>query len=320
MDDSQPFSLNNLRIALFMGGPGTEAQVSRWSGEAVAKALRKGGADVVICDLHDTNVVMPENIDIVFDIIHGTFGEDGTLQSILEERHVPYTGAGVEGSRIAFDKILSKKRFLEAGIPTARFEIIKQGEHPTMKPPYVIKTPRGGSTIGTYIIKENDPVAINAALNDVAQYGDEILVEEFVEGRELTVGIVGEDVLPIIEIKAKEGRYDFNHKYSPGGSQHLIPAPLSPAQTEEIQNIAMSVHRALGLEVYSRIDMMLGHDGKVAVLEANTIPGMTETSLLPDAAAVFGLDFTALCTRIIELSLVRYHRHGSSSLYSQSSL
>lgn len=303
--NSKPFSLKDLRVAVFMGGPGTEAQVSRWSGEAVAKALRQGGADVIVCDLHDTKVVVPENIDIVFNVIHGAFGEDGTLQAILEERGISYTGAGVEGSRKAFDKIFSKKCFVEAGIPTALFEIIKKGERPTFKPPYVIKTPRGGSSIGTYIIKENDTVAIEAALKDVVQYGDEILIEKFVPGREMTVGILGEDVLPIIEIKAKEGIYDFQHKYSQGGSQHLVPAPLTSAQTEEIQKIAMAAHRALGLEVYSRIDLMLDDDGQIAILEANTLPGMTETSLLPDAAAVFGLDFTALCARIVELSLLR---------------
>lgn len=301
----QPFNLKNLRIAVFMGGPGAEAQVSRWSGEGVAKALRKGGADVVVCDLHDTNVVVPEKIDIVFDIIHGTFGEDGTLQAILEERGIPYTGAGVEGSRMAFDKILSKKRFLEAGIPTARFEILQRGERPKMPVPYVIKAPREGSTIGIHIIKKNDEAEITAALEDSFQYGDTILVEEFFLGRELTVGILGDDILPIIEIKAQEGVYDYQNKYTPGRSEHLIPAPIDAVLTKKIQETALAAHRALGLEVYSRVDIILREDGKFIVLEANSLPGMTETSLLPDAAASFGLDFTALCARIVELSLAK---------------
>lgn len=307
------FSLKNLRIAVFMGGPGAEAEVSRWSGEAVAKALREGGADVIVCDIQGTKVEVPENIDIVFDIIHGTFGEDGTLQAILEERGVSYTGAGVEGSRLAFDKILSKKCFLEAGIPTASFEILQRGERPKMSVPYVIKAPCEGSTIGIHIIKENDVAVITAALEDSFKYGDTVLVEEFFPGRELTVGILGDDILPIIEIKAQEGVYDYQNKYTPGKSEHLIPAPLDPSQTKKIQETALAAHHALGLEVYSRVDLILGADGKFIVLEANTLPGMTQTSLLPDAAAVFGLDFTALCARIVELSF-NVHRSYCSEI------
>jgi D-alanine-D-alanine ligase len=304
---TQPFSLKNLRIAVMMGGPGAEAQVSRWSGESVIKALRQGGADVVVCDLQDTNVVVPENIDIVFDIIHGTFGEDGTLQAILEERGIPYTGSRVEGSRIAFDKILSKKRFLEVGIPTASFEILQRGERPKMSVPYVIKAPCEGSTIGIHIIKENNEATITAALEDAFQYGETVLVEEFCPGRELTVGILGDDVFPIIEIRAKEGVYDYQNKYTQGGSEHLIPAPIDASLTKKIQETALAVHRALGLEVWSRVDFILRDDGHFIVLEANALPGMTDTpSLFPDAAASFGLDFTTLCARIVELSLVRY--------------
>ncbi len=302
------FSLKNRRIAVLMGGSGAEAQVSRWSGEAVAKALRAGGAEVVICDLKDTNLILPEHCEIAFNLIHGTFGEDGTLQALLEERGIPYTGAGVESSRLAFDKILAKEIFVEAGIPTARFEILQRAESPKMSVPYVIKAPREGSSFGVHIIKENNPKLIAAALEDAFRYGDTIFVEEFFSGREVTVGVLGEDVLPIIEIKAKEGLYDFDHKYTPGGSEHLVPAPLDAVLTKKIQGIALAAHRALGIEVYSRVDLMLGNDGRIAVLEVNTIPGMTQTSLLPDAAAAFGLDFTALCAKIVELSLARFKK------------
>lgn len=306
-----PFSLKNLRVAVFMGGPGAEAQVSRWSGEAVAQALRKGGADVVICDIEGTNIEIPENIDIVFDLIHGTFGEDGTLQALLDERSVRYTGEGAEGSRIAFDKILSKKRFLEEGIPTAPFEILKFGERPKMPLPYVIKASREGSAIGIHIVKTgSDEEVITAALEDSFKYGDTVLVEKFLPGRELTVGILGDDVLPIIEIKTEEGFYDYENKYTPGKSEHLIPAPIDPSLTTKIQETALAAHRALGLEVYSRVDIILGDDGKFIVLETNTLPGMTQTSLLPDAAAIFGLDFTQLCARIIELSFARYSKRS----------
>ncbi len=209
------FSLKNRRIAVLMGGPGAEAQVSRWSGEGVAKALQAGGAEVVVCDLKNTNVVLPENSEIVFNIVHGTFGEDGALQALLEERGVPYTGAGVESSRLAFDKILSKEFFVQAGIPTARFEVLQRGERPQMSVPYVIKAPREGSSVGVHIIKKNDNVLIAAALEDAFRYGESVhsvLVEEFFSGREMTVGILGDTVLPIVEIQAKEGVYDFDNK------------------------------------------------------------------------------------------------------------
>ena len=288
-----------------MGGPGAESQVSRWSGEAVAKALRAGGAKVTVYDVCNTHFILPAGMDIVFNIIHGTFGEDGAVQALFDKHGIPYTGEGEQGSRLAFDKILSKECFIKDRVPTANFEIIRRGERPKMQVPYVIKPPREGSAIGVHIIKENNEARINAALEDAFKYGETVLVEEFISGRELTVGILGNDILPIIEIKAKEGVYDYEHKYTKGGSEHLIPAPLEPLQTENIQKIALAAHRALGLEVYSRVDLILADDGSVVVLEVNTVPGMTETSLLPDAAAVFGLDFTALCARIIELSLAK---------------
>lgn len=295
-------------IAVLMGGPGVEREVSLSSGEAVAKALREAGLSVVAYDVKDECFELPVGVTFAMNMIHGTFGEDGALQALLEKKGIPYSGAGVEGSRLAINKIESKKRFIEVGIPTAPFEILREGEMPTMSAPFVIKAPKEGSALGIYIIKENDPEQIASALKEAFCYGTEVLVEEFFSGKELTVGILGEDVLPIIEIKAKDGLYDYKNKYSVGGSQHLIPAPLDPSQTEKIQKIALAAHRALGLEVYSRVDIILGSDGRIAVLEINTIPGMTETSLLPDAAAVFGLDFTALCVRIIELSFARFKK------------
>ncbi|HLB34569.1 MAG: D-alanine--D-alanine ligase [Verrucomicrobia bacterium RIFCSPHIGHO2_12_FULL_41_10] len=297
------FTLQNRRIAVLMGGPGSEREVSIWSGEAVAKALEKGGAEVILCDLHDAQFTLPQDIDIAFNVIHGTFGEDGQLQALLEEHGISYTGEGVKGSRLAFDKILSKKRFVEEGIPTPLFEIIQRGERPKMKVPYVIKPPQQGSTVGIHIIKEDHESTITEALQDAFQYGDELLVEEFFPGKELTVGILGDKALPIIEIRPHEGFYDYKHKYTKGASDYLVPAPLEALQTEEIQKIALAAHRSLGLAIYSRVDIMLTEDGRIGVLEINTIPGMTETSLLPKAAAVSGLDFTALCAKIIELSL-----------------
>lgn len=296
-------------IAVLMGGPGVERDVSLVSGKSVAKALQDAGLSVIPCDVQGHELELPEGVTFVMNMIHGTFGEDGELQALLEKKGIPYSGAGVEASRLAINKIESKRKFLEDGIPTAPFEILRAGEEPSLLAPFVVKPPKEGSALGVYIVKENDPVQIQAALKGAFQYGPEILVEEFFSGKELTVGILGEDIFPIVEIKAKDGDYNYENKYRVGGSEHLIPAPLDPVMTEKIKHIALSAHRSLGIEVYSRVDIMLGDDGRIAVLEVNTIPGMTETSLLPDAARVFGLDFTALCLRVIQLSLLARHRY-----------
>ncbi|MBX9742342.1 MAG: D-alanine--D-alanine ligase [Chthoniobacterales bacterium] len=306
MDISDFSDLKKHHIAVLMGGPGAEREVSLASGKAVAQALQQGGLSVVECDIKDEAFDLPAGVTFAMNMIHGTFGEDGTLQALLEKRGIPYSGAGVVASRLAIDKVESKKRFVAAGVPTATFEVLQKGERPTLSLPFVIKPPREGSALGVHIMKaDSDQRAIDAALKDVFSYDNEALVEEFFPGKELTVGILGEEVLPIIEIVAKDGLYNYENKYTVGGSRHLIPAPLDPVTTKQVQQAALAAHRALGVEVYSRIDVILHDDGRIAVLEVNTIPGMTETSLLPDAAAVFGLDFPALCVRIMELSLAK---------------
>ena len=206
-------------------------------------------------------------------------------------------------------KIETKERFAERGIPSADFEILKIGEKPTMPLPYVVKAPRQGSTVGVYIVRE--PGEVEAALKGAAEYDTRLLVEKFIPGRELTVGILGDKALPIIQIVPKSGFYDFNNKYpflnpqGGGGAEHLCPAPLDPAETLRIQQIALDAHRSLGLEVYSRVDFILTEQGDPYVLEINTIPGMTEASLLPEAAGVAGISYPALCREIIELSLAK---------------
>ena len=292
-----------------MGGPGSEREVSLASAAGVARALRELGAEVVEIDVAGPGFDVPRDVFIAFNIIHGTFGEDGDLQEILEERGIPYTGEGIEGSRLAFDKIESKRKFVEHGVPTAEFEIIKAGGRPSLPLPYVVKAPRQGSSVGVYIVKTAEE--IDPALKDAAQYDDVLLVEKFVKGRELTVGILGDLALPVIEICPKEGFYDFKNKYpflnpqAGGGADHYCPAPLPEKATRLIQEIALAAHGSLGLEVYSRVDVLLSDDGVPYVLEINTIPGMTEASLLPEAAAVAGIGYGALCERIIELSMAR---------------
>lgn len=296
------------RIAVLMGGPGSERDVSLATGAGVANALRSLGAEVTEVDVRGADFVLPQDIDLAFVAIHGTFGEDGQVQQILEERGVAYTGEGVEESRIAFDKILSKEKFDAHGVTTPAWEIVRAGEKPSLSLPLVIKAPRQGSTVGVYIVK--DKAALAAALEDGMKYDERLLVEQFIPARELTVGILGDKALPIIEIIAKDGFYDFAEKYpflnpsggGGGGARHVCPAEISAEQTTAIQDLALRAHRALGLRVYSRVDVMLPPVGEPTVLEINTIPGMTPNSLLPEAAGVAGISYPALCARIIELS------------------
>lgn len=301
---SEEIFLKDKQIAVLKGGPGAEREVSLRSGAAVGRALTALGARVVEVDVTGTDFSVPEGCFLAFNMIHGTFGEDGGIQEILEQRGIPYTGEGVDGSRLAFDKILSKERFKASGVPTADWHVVRRGEIPRFDFPYVLKAPRQGSSVGVHIVK--DAQAVEAALEDCFQFGDEVLVEEFFKGRELTVGILGEAALPIVEIVPQDGFYDYQHKYTKGASEYFVPAAISPEQTQTVQKAALAAHKSLGLEVYSRVDVLLAPDGRISVLEINTIPGMTETSLLPKAAAVIGLDFPALCDRIGVISMKRF--------------
>ncbi len=297
------------KIAVLIGGPGSERDVSLATGRGVSKALRSAGIEVVDVDVRDENFKLPDDVDLAFITIHGTFGEDGQVQKILETRGIAYTGEGVKGSELAFDKIRSKEKFIEHGVPTPKSEVITAGGRPTIPMPIVVKPPRQGSTVGVYIIKNE--AELDSALAEVAKFDRELLVEEFIQGRELTIGILGDQALPIIEIIPKSGFYDFNNKYpflnpqAGGGADHVCPAKIDDAKTKEIQALALRAHRSLGLQVYSRVDVLLPENGGPTVLEANTIPGMTEASLLPEAAAVAGISYVDLCLRIIELSRAR---------------
>jgi D-alanine-D-alanine ligase len=294
------------KIAVLKGGPGSERDVSLATGAGVAKALRSSGAEVVDVDVRDENFQLPSDVDLAFITIHGTFGEDGQLQKILETRGIAYTGDDVEGSRTAFDKIQSKKKFEEQGVTTPRWQVIRPGQNPTIPLPIVVKPPRQGSTVGVYIVR--NPSELASALTDVVKYDQEVLVEEFIAGRELTVGVLGDQALPILEIIPKSGFYDFNNKYpflnpnAGGGAEHVCPAKIDSEKTKQIQELALRAFRSLGLRVYGRVDVLLPEEGEPTVLEVNTIPGMTEASLLPEAAAAAGINYADLCLRIIELS------------------
>lgn len=296
---------DNLLIAVLMGGPGSERQVSLASGNAVLKALQAAGCNAVGVDVTGPDFALPAGTGLAFNVIHGTFGEDGRLQQILEDRGIPYTGAGVEASRVAFDKNLAKEKFLAAGVPTPASEIVSGIRTPSIPAPFVVKPPREGSSVGVTIVK--DPAQALAAMENAAQYGSEILVEAFVEGMELTVAILDDVAMPIVHIIPPEGVYDMASKYpwlsGAKGSQYICPADLDAETTRRVQEAALAGHRSLGVEIYSRVDVLLDASGNPFVLEANTIPGMTETSLLPKSAAAHGIGFTELCLKIAELSL-----------------
>jgi D-alanine-D-alanine ligase len=300
------------KIAVLMGGPGSERDVSLATGRGVSKALRSLGADIVDVDVRDENFVLPEDVDLAFITIHGTFGEDGQLQKILDDRGIPYTGDGVEESLIAFDKILTKEKFREHNVVTPEWEVVDAGQRPKIAVPLVVKPARQGSTVGVVIVKNESE--IDSAMKEAAKYDRKLLVEKFVSGRELTIGILGDQALPILEIIPKGGFYDFNTKYpflnpqAGASAEHVCPAKIDPAKTKMIQELALQAFRARGLVVYGRVDVLLSGAGDPFVLEVNTIPGMTETSLLPEAAAAVGINYIDLCLRIIELSHARRER------------
>lgn len=303
---------DTLLIAVLMGGPGSEREVSLASGRAVAEALRGEGLRVEEVDVVDRTPVLPAGTGLAYNVIHGTFGEDGGLQEYLEGLGVPYTGAGVATSRVAFDKVASKEVFVAAGVPTPASEIVDVSAGimmPAMEVPYVVKPPCEGSSVGVHIVRT--PNEAESALTDVAQYGNEALVEQFVEGKELTVAIVGDEVFPVVHIiPPDDGWYDMETKYPwlsgrEGGSRYVCPAELTDAERQAVQAAAKKAHDSLGIEIYSRVDVLLDCLGHPYILEANTIPGMTATSLLPKAAAAAepGYEFGALCRRIAELSM-----------------
>jgi D-alanine-D-alanine ligase len=303
----QRLDLSNKKIVILCGGPSAEREVSLRSGAAVGRALQSLGAETILVDPETGDVRLPERLDFIFNALHGTFGEDGTVQTILDQTGVPYTGEGLDGSRAAFDKIESKKRFIKAGVATAPYVTLRKGENLELSLPVVVKVPCQGSSVGIYIVKE--PAELDAALAKAFSQTDTVLVEKFIAGRELTVGVLGDEALPIIEIRPKGGFYSYENKYTwtnrGGAAEHECPAQLPNGETELVQEAALAAHRALGLQIYSRVDVILDENRLPQVLEVNTIPGMTETSLLPEAAAAAGISMPKLCEKILQLSLER---------------
>ena len=295
-----------LNITVMLGGPSAEREVSLRSGAAVAKALRSLGHDVSEIDPREGEFVLPPNTEVVFLALHGTYGEDGTVQAELEKLGVPYTGCDAVASQIAFDKVLTKEKCLAAGVPTAKFVTVKSPQTPLPKNltlPLVAKPSRQGSSVGLQFIERAEDWS--NALAESLKFDSEVLVEEKIIGRETTVGILDGQVLPVVEVRPKGGSYDYKNKYTAGATDYFCPADFDAATTKRIQDAALGAFRAVGGRDYSRVDVMVRADGSPVVLEVNTLPGMTETSLLPKAAAAVGMNFAELCGRMVALALRR---------------
>jgi D-alanine-D-alanine ligase len=293
-------------VVVMMGGPGAEREVSLSSGASVASALRSTGHAVTEIDPSDRTFKLPVDTHVVFLALHGDYGEDGTVQGQLEALGVPYTGCGVETSRIAFDKVLSKERFSAAGVGTPAYAVVDRPDAAWPEPvrvPAVLKPARQGSSVGLQFIDNVD--AWPSALAECLRHDDRALLEERISGRECTVGIMEGRPLPVVEVRPRSGVYDFESKYTSGATDYVCPADLADDVTTAVQEAGLAAFEAVGGGDYCRVDVMVGSRGEPFVLEVNTLPGMTPTSLLPKAAAAAGMDYPSLCERMVELALRR---------------
>ena len=261
----------------------------------------------------DNDSIMGDNVleicraaDVTFLVLHSDEGENGKLQAALDIAGVKYTGSGYLGSALAMNKALSKALFAQHGIPTPAGICVRRGEKPYADAgfPCVVKPCSGGSSVGTSIVHSRD--AYEAALELAFRYEDSVIVEHYIKGRELTVGVLGREAMPVVEIIPKTGFYDYKNKYQAGLTEELCPAPLDPATTARTQALALQVHDALMIEAYSRADFIMDEAGEIYCIEANTLPGMTPTSLVPRMAREMGMDFGMLCERIIQVSMEKY--------------
>ncbi len=296
------------RIAVLLGGMSSEREISFKTGNAILAALQKQGysASGMDADRGLAENLKKQRIDIAFIALHGAFGEDGTVQGLLEILGIPYTGSGVLASALSINKVATKKILAWQGLPTPAFEVIvspngsadSAARAITLQPPFVVKPPEEGSTIGISLVKA--PEEIRAAVSLGLRYGREILIEDFIGGRELTAAVLDGEALPLVEIVAQDGFYDYKAKYqSQGATRYEIAPDLGPDLTARIQQLAVATYSALGCSGAARVDFLLTGDGRPFIIEINTIPGMTETSLLPKAAGHAGMSFEQLVERIL---------------------
>ena len=309
----QALNSAEMKIAVLAGGVSGEREISIQSGVGAMKAIEKAGFKAEMIDPADKlelKKLIDGDFDLAFLCLHGKGGEDGTIQGFLESIGLPYTGSGVLSSAISIDKDKSKVMYREAGLPTPQSVTLLKGDEDndskvsSIEYPCVVKPATEGSALGVYIV--DSPDDIESAVQSVFEIDDEILIESFVSGVEVTAAVLGNEdprPLPVIEIVPSHKFYDFESKYAPGGSKHICPARLDDDVTAKVQLLAVAAHKVLGCRGVSRTDMIIDKSGTPWILETNTIPGMTETSLLPDAGRAAGYSFPELCTKLIELAL-----------------
>ena len=290
-----------------MGGPSSEREVSFKSGHAVARALKLAGCEVVEIDIKkaDTQYVkdllLSYDIGLAFLALHGNFGEDGRMQAILEAMHLPYTGSGPMASSLAMDKIASRKIFTAAGLKAPRYCVVEKNHksiNNSFTLPLVVKPACGGSSIGLSIV--DTPKELKRAIEEAFAYDKKVIVEEYIKGREMTVGIFEDAPLDAIEVIPKRRFFDYKAKYEPGQTAYIVPAEVSSKTMEMLKETAQKAHALLGCSLFSRVDIILDNEDNAYVLEVNTIPGFTATSLLPKAAFAKGVSFTDLVLGIAQ--------------------
>jgi len=300
-----------LTVAVVMGGPSAEREVSIESGKGVMRALGALGHDARSLDFDGRFVEAIREIapDVVFNALHGPGGEDGEIQGVLEWLGITYTGSGIAACAVAMDKHLTKKLLAAEGLPTPAWDVfdLTGGTLPllpgSLNLPLVVKPRASGSSAGVVIVRSHE--AWSKAILDAASRTPEVLAEEFVAGREFSCGVLGEEALPVVEILPSDEFYSYDAKYKPGGSRHLVPAPIDHDLTSRLQTLALSVHRLLGLRDYSRSDFIVSKEGRPTILEVNALPGMTPTSLLPDEALHAGISYEALVERLLQYASAR---------------
>ena len=302
------------KVGVLMGGPSTEREISLKSGKAVSESLNQAGLKVAAIDIktdgkeENIRLIKSHGIDAAFIALHGRFGEDGQIQEILDTLKIPYTGSGAVASRLAMDKIASRKIFEASGLAVPRYKAEDKlsynanwkTHHNDFTLPLVVKPASRGSSIGLSIVEREEELYKSVDL--AFSFDERIIIEEYIKGREITVGILDEKALPVIEIIPKKRFFDYEAKYQAGMTDYVVPAELEDEIAQNAQEAGLSAHKLLGCYGCSRVDMILSDDNIPFVLEINTIPGLTATSLLPKAAKVVGIDFSQLCIKLIKLA------------------
>ncbi len=300
-----------MKVGVIAGGVSSEREVSLRSGTAVFNALKELGYNVVFIDA-DRNICQrlgEEKIDVAFLVLHGGWGENGGIQGMLEVMGIPYTGSGILASSMAMDKEVTKKIFLYHGIPVPPFKVVRRDEieafldslSQIISFPCVVKPAEEGSSVGVSIARDKEE--LNISLIEAFKYGDRAIVEKFIEGREIHIGVLGGRALGGVEVKPKKGFYDYEAKYTKGLTEYILPPEIDKSLYEKLKELGLKAHKALGCKGGTRVDIILDKENNPYVLEVNTIPGMTETSLLPKIAQLEGYDFKALVREILELAL-----------------